>query len=175
MWKAFCMALLSAITLQILNPFRTGKLVLFQVFLHRKWHGFEMIFFIILGIAGGFLGAWFIRLNLYVSRLKASHPFISLRPMLQVIVVTIISCILSYPFSLLKESMPQLLVNLFRECGEIEIDNHGLCLANGSFLSTLLLVSRLLFAGIIKWILTTVTFGLKVPAGVFIPSMVYFA
>ena len=35
-----------------MNPFRTGKLVLFQVTYNRDWHFFEIIFFVILGIFG---------------------------------------------------------------------------------------------------------------------------
>lgn len=39
-----------------MNPFRTGKLVLFQVTYDRDWHFFEIIFFVILGIFGVSLG-----------------------------------------------------------------------------------------------------------------------
>ena len=35
-----------------MNPFRTGKLVLFQVTYDRDWHFFEVMFFVILGIFG---------------------------------------------------------------------------------------------------------------------------
>lgn len=35
-----------------MNPFRTGKLVLFQVTYNRDWHFFEIMFFVILGIFG---------------------------------------------------------------------------------------------------------------------------
>ncbi len=35
-----------------MNPFRTGKLVLFQVTYDRDWHFFEIVFFIIIGIFG---------------------------------------------------------------------------------------------------------------------------
>lgn len=35
-----------------MNPFRTGKLVLFQVTYDRDWHFFEIIFFVIIGIFG---------------------------------------------------------------------------------------------------------------------------
>ena len=35
-----------------MNPFRTGKLVLFQVTYDRDWHFFEIIFFVILGVFG---------------------------------------------------------------------------------------------------------------------------
>lgn len=39
-----------------MNPFRTGKLVLFQVTYDRDWHFFEIIFFVILGIFGVCVG-----------------------------------------------------------------------------------------------------------------------
>lgn len=35
-----------------MNPFRTGKLVLFQVEYTRSWHYFEIFFYIIIGIVG---------------------------------------------------------------------------------------------------------------------------
>ncbi|CAG8805395.1 20388_t:CDS:2, partial [Racocetra persica] len=50
-----------------MNPYRTGKLVLFQVVYDRDWHGFDLIFFSMLGIMGGLYGALFIRMNLKVA------------------------------------------------------------------------------------------------------------
>lgn len=35
-----------------MNPYHTGKLVLFQVTYDRDWHFFEIIFFVIIGIFG---------------------------------------------------------------------------------------------------------------------------
>jgi len=35
-----------------MNPFRTGKLVLFQVVYDREWHAFELFFFALLGVIG---------------------------------------------------------------------------------------------------------------------------
>ena len=35
-----------------MNPFRTGKLVLFQVSYNRDWHFFEIGFFILIGAFG---------------------------------------------------------------------------------------------------------------------------
>ena len=35
-----------------MNPYRSGKLVLFPVTYDRDWHFFEVIFFVILGIFG---------------------------------------------------------------------------------------------------------------------------
>ena len=35
-----------------MNPYRSGKLVLFQVTYDRDWHFFEIMFFVVLGIFG---------------------------------------------------------------------------------------------------------------------------
>jgi chloride channel 3/4/5 len=52
MWRSFFCALMATVTLSAMNPFRTGKLVLFQVTYDRDWHFFEIIFFVVLGIFG---------------------------------------------------------------------------------------------------------------------------
>ena len=52
MWQSFVCAMVAAATLQFMNPFRTGKLVLYQVKYTRGWHDFEMIPFCLLGILG---------------------------------------------------------------------------------------------------------------------------
>lgn len=52
MWQSFVCAMTAAVTLQALDPFRSGKLVLYQVTYSTGWYGFEMIPFAILGILG---------------------------------------------------------------------------------------------------------------------------
>jgi chloride channel 3/4/5 len=52
LWRSFFCAMVAAVTLQMLNPFRTNQLVLFQVEYDRPWHGFELFGFIFLGILG---------------------------------------------------------------------------------------------------------------------------
>jgi len=52
MWRSFFCALVATVTLQTMNPYRTGKLVMFQVSYDRDWHFFEIIFFVLLGIFG---------------------------------------------------------------------------------------------------------------------------
>lgn len=53
------------IRLQAMNPFRTGKLVLFQVTYDRDWHFFEIIFFVILGIFGVNMKFSFLRSDIW--------------------------------------------------------------------------------------------------------------
>ena len=52
MWQSFVCAMTAAVTLQAFDPFRSGKLVLYQVTYSSGWHGFEIVPFAILGILG---------------------------------------------------------------------------------------------------------------------------
>ncbi|OQV03838.1 hypothetical protein CLAIMM_08828 [Cladophialophora immunda] len=64
MWQSFVCAMVAAVTLQALNPFHTGKIVLYQVTYTTGWHSFELAPFILLGIIGGVYGGLFIKLNI---------------------------------------------------------------------------------------------------------------
>ena len=62
MWHSFVCAMVAAVSLQAMNPFRTGKLVLWQVSYERNWHDFEVLSFILIGLMGvtsltGFTGS----------------------------------------------------------------------------------------------------------------------
>lgn len=52
MWHSFVCAMIAAVSLQAMNPFRTGKLVLWQVSYDRNWHDFEVWSFVIIGLTG---------------------------------------------------------------------------------------------------------------------------
>jgi len=52
LWRSFLSALTGALTLQLMNPFRSGKVVLFQVAYTRVWHVFELPIYILLGAIG---------------------------------------------------------------------------------------------------------------------------
>lgn len=52
MWQSFVCAMTAAVSLQAFDPFRSGKLVLYQTKYSRDWHGFEIFPYAILGILG---------------------------------------------------------------------------------------------------------------------------
>lgn len=52
MWQSFVCAMTAAVALQAFDPFRSGKLVLYQTKYNSEWHGFEMIPYALLGIFG---------------------------------------------------------------------------------------------------------------------------
>lgn len=168
-WRCFVCAMVAAVTLQAFDPFRTGKLVLYQVTYHSGWHTFELVPFAILGIVGGLYGAMFIRLNMKIAAWRSStrNPFIS-RPVLEVAVVSLLTALISFPVSFLRAQQSELVANLFAECIDLESDELGLCksgIANTGVIFALLGSSAVVF------VLASLTFGLQIPAGILLPSM----
>ena len=52
MWRAFFGALTAAFTLHLMNPYFSGRLVLFYANYDHQWHLFEFLPFILLGVFG---------------------------------------------------------------------------------------------------------------------------
>jgi chloride channel 3/4/5 len=160
--------MVAAATLRFLDPFGTGKIVLFQVTYDRDWHWVELIFFIAIGIFGGLYGAFFTRLNVIWSTRVRSRTWMARHPVYEVALITIISVVVSFLNGYTRMSGPELIADLFSECHEHE-SLDGLCVSKPSEIGPLL--SAITFAMIVKGLLTVVTFGIKLPAGIFIPTL----
>ncbi|KAI5816314.1 chloride channel [Pyronema omphalodes] len=166
MWQSFVCAMVAAVTLQFMNPFRTGKLVLYQVKYTRGWHGFEMVPFALLGVLGGLYGAFFIRMNMKVAAWR-KYSAVRHFPVTEVVVVATLTAIVNFPVVFMRPQSSELVANLFQECSPTSDDFFGLCRSGGNLHSILLLLLSSLF-GIL---LSSITFGLLIPAGVILPSM----
>ncbi|KAF8199932.1 Cl-channel protein [Mycena galopus ATCC 62051] len=153
MWRSFFCALMATVTLSAMNPFRTGKLVLFQVTYDRDWHFFEIIFFIILGIFGGLYGAFVVKFNLQHAVAEA-------------VILATLTAMIGYSNQFLRIDMTESMSILFREC-----DNGGN--VNNVCQSSLQwrISNSLLLATVIRIGFVVVSYGAKVPAGIFVPSM----
>lgn len=169
MWASFVCAMVAAVTLQAFDPFRTGQLVLYQVTYHSGWHAFELVPFAIIGIVGGLYGALFIKLNMRVAswRSSNSNPFLK-RPVLEVIVVALITALISFPISFLRAQSSELVEYLFAECKDIQDDYLGLCKSGVANTGVIFI---LLVSSLLGFLLATATFGLQIPAGILLPSM----
>lgn len=73
---------------------RDFRLVLFQVTASQVYRGFELIPFVFLGVIGGVFGHYFIRLNLIYAKFRAAN--FAGRPILEVIIVALITSLVSY-------------------------------------------------------------------------------
>ncbi|KAG0252081.1 hypothetical protein BG011_007213 [Mortierella polycephala] len=167
MWHSFFCAMAAAVALKLMDPFRTEKLVVFQVEYDHDWHGFEMSFYMLLGILGGLWGAFFIRMNLRLAAFRKTS-WLRFFPIYEVFAVCLLTAMVGYLNIFTRVQSPELLANLFRECDSSSGNYHGLCDEGGVAMR----VTSLLTAGGVKGVLTILTFGLAIPAGIFMPSMI---
>ncbi|KAF8328365.1 chloride channel [Cantharellus anzutake] len=144
----------------------SGKLVLFQISNSTsEWRAFELVPWLFLGATGGVLGSLFVQLNV---RIAAHRERSSLKhwPLVEVISVTAITTIISFLIPYMKVQTSSLVDELFKEC-DPSIDPLGLCSINAAWTTIFMLV---ITSGL-KLGLTAWTFGMKVPAGIFLPSL----
>ncbi|KAJ3933640.1 MAG: Cl-channel protein [Lentinula lateritia] len=166
MWRSFFCALVATFTLSAMNPFRTGKLVLFQVTYDRDWHFFEIIFFVILGIFGGLYGAFVVRFNLQVAAFR--RKYLQSHAVAEAVILAVGTAMIGYFNRFLRIDMTESMAILFRECDASTGGGTGdICQTSMQWR----LANSLLLATIIRTALVVVSYGCKVPAGIFVPSM----
>jgi chloride channel 3/4/5 len=157
MWRAFFAALVAAVVLSQLNPFLSGHLVKFYVKFDYPWHYFEVLPFLLLGVFGGLYGAVFNHFNLWWCSIRKQR--FGSRPILEVVLVTFVTALLSYPNNLTRAPSSDLIAALFAEC--TPSDDSFLC---GTESASML---GLLFAAcLFKAVITIFTFGIKVRPGI---------
>lgn len=164
MWRSYFCALVATAVLAAMNPFRTGQLVMFQVKYDRSWHFFEVLFYIILGIFGGLYGAFVMKWNLRVQAFR--KKYLTKYAILEATLLAAGTAIICYPNAFLRIDMTESMEILFLECEGAE-DYQGLCEADKRWTN----IFSLVMATIIRMFLVIISYGCKVPAGIFVPSM----
>lgn len=164
MWRTFLCALASTVVLSFMNPYRTGKLVLFQVEYHHTWHYFEIAFFLLLGVFGGLYGEYVVRFNLQVQRFR--RKYLAQYGVEEAVVLAIITSMISFFNMFMRIEMTGALEMLFQQCeGASEDDVLCQTRMQWSMFTSLLLATGL------RFVFVVLSYGCKVPAGIFIPSM----
>lgn len=167
MWQSFVCAMTAAVVLQAFDPFRSGKLVLYQVKYSSGWHNFELVPFALLGIMGGIYGGLFIKANMRVARWKKSVSWLP-GPIVQVAAVALLTALVNYPNDYMRAQCSELVSNLFAECSTLLDDQFGLCKTGAASAGTIIL---LVLGSVLGFFLAAITFGLQIPAGIILPSM----
>jgi chloride channel 3/4/5 len=171
MWRSFFCAMIAAVTLRFLDPFGTGKLVLFQVKYDKDWHAYELVPFVLLGVFGGVYGAYFSKLNYRWCRDVRDKTWLKDHPIAEVLLTTAITTILSFVNGYTLMGGTELVYNLFAMCLPGSPNTHaGLCVLDPGE-QTFDAMRMIAVALVVKAALTVVTFGIKVPAGIFIPTL----
>ncbi|QUC16654.1 uncharacterized protein UV8b_00895 [Ustilaginoidea virens] len=164
MWRSYFCALVATAVLAAMNPFRTGQLVMFQVKYDRDWHFFEIVFYIIIGVFGGLYGALVIKWNLRAQAFR--KKYLAKYAVVEATLLAAATAVICYPNAFLRIDMTESMEILFLECEGSE-DYHGLCETDRRFWN----VVSLSMATGLRILLVVVSYGCKVPAGIFVPSM----
>ncbi|ORY16898.1 chloride channel [Clohesyomyces aquaticus] len=164
MWRSYFCALVATAVLAAMNPFRTGQLVMFQVKYDRSWHFFEILFYLIIGVFGGLYGAFVIKWNLRVQAFR--KKYLGQYAILEAVTLAVVTAIICYPNMFLRIDMTESMEILFLEC-EGDHDYDELCDRQNRWH----MMFSLAIATVIRTLLVIISFGCKVPAGIFVPSM----
>lgn len=164
MVRSYFCALVATAVLAAMNPFRTGQLVMFQIHYDRDWHFFEVIFYIVIGTFGGLYGAFVIRWNLRVQALR--RKYLADYGVLEAVLLAALTAAVGYFNIFVRIDMTESMEILFREC-EGGVDYEGLCRPE----RRAHMVGSLALATLLRIAFVIVSYGAKVPAGIFVPSM----
>ena len=168
LWRAFLCSLFAAVVLKALNPTGTGKLVLFETNYGTSYKPIHYLVFILLGVAGGIFGGVFCKANFLWSKTFRKYSIIKNHPVFEVFLVVLATSLLQYPNPMTREPGDAIVKNLLVDCrrpssswvcqNEANDDRQGY-------------IGWLVYGTIVKLVLTTITFGCKVPSGVIIPAL----
>ncbi|CAN6610445.1 anion/proton exchange transporter Gef1p [Trichomonascus vanleenenianus] len=161
LWRSYFCALVSVGVMAAVNPFRTGEIVLFSVKYDRDWHYFEIIPFIVLGVFGGVYGIFTSKWNLRAQAFR--KKYISKYAVEEATFLAAITALICYFNQFLRVDMTESMQRLFREC---ENNDDELCDK-----PSITLCVSLLMAVVIRTVGVIVSYGSKVPSGIFVPSM----
>lgn len=181
LWRSFFCALAAAFVLRAINPFGNDHLVMFYIEYNEPWYLQELIPFIIIGALGGALGSLFIKFNIKWCRYRKNST-LGKYPIIEVLVVAFITTLLSFPNPYTRMNSSEMIRMLVSRCGPE--DTYDLCDYQRNFTNSKTYMAstyagegvkralwQLFLAMVFKGIITVFTFGMKVPSGLFIPSM----
>ncbi|KAL8661156.1 MAG: hypothetical protein Q9202_005871 [Teloschistes flavicans] len=168
LWRAFLCSLFAAMVLKALNPTGTGKLVLFETNYGSSYSPIHYLVFIVLGIAGGLFGGVFCKANFLWSKHFRKYPIIKNYPVFEVFLVVLTTGLLQYPNPMTREPGDTIIKNLLVDCRGAS--KAWVCQQEEKDHNTKY-IGWLVYGTLVKLILTTITFGCKVPSGIIIPAL----
>ncbi|ODV81951.1 Clc chloride channel [Suhomyces tanzawaensis NRRL Y-17324] len=186
MWNSFISSTVAVVVVNGFKAFTNGthfdEKDLFQVnFGNFSWLFVEMIPFIFLGIMGGLYGHLFIRFNSFFSRLtfrrniqsklcqllKVSEEY---GTYLEMFLLVLITSVLNFPIEIAKLPLNAYLKILFTDCPKETLDSNSsnfMCLPSNGI--TALKLGYIIIQG---FFLSAYTFGVELPGGILMPSLV---
>ncbi|KAF7557583.1 hypothetical protein G7Z17_g626 [Cylindrodendrum hubeiense] len=169
LWRSCLCSMVAAAVLKELNPTGTGKLVLFETNYGVDYKVTHYLLFICLGICGGLFGGVFCRANFMWSNSFRQLSFIKTGPVFELSLVALITALLQYPNPLIRDTGDIVVQRLLVDCNKMKED--WICQQEAKLTGKGTYYAWLISGTFIKLLLTTITFGCKVPSGIIIPAM----
>ncbi|KAF2664502.1 hypothetical protein BT63DRAFT_448491 [Microthyrium microscopicum] len=171
LYRTFLCSITAAIALRLLDPFGTGRLVLFETQYGSSYTTLHYLLFIFLGIAGGIWGGTFTRMNFLWARWFRSFSIIKEYPVFEVFLVTAAVACLQFPDPATRAPYVGIIRGLLVDCKNAKTEEVSwVCLNEGSEKRTSY-VLWLIYGTIQVLGTTTITAGIKVPSGIIMPAL----
>ncbi|RDI76790.1 hypothetical protein Vi05172_g13214 [Venturia inaequalis] len=171
LWRAFLCSLTAAVFLKAFNPTGTGKLVLFETDYGTMYRPEHYLIFILLGIVGGIFGGVFCKLNYMWSKWFRKFLLIKNYPVFEVFLIVLATAVLQYPNPVIREPGDMVIKMLLVDCRREKAARTWVCRNEANSDGGWTYIGWLVYGCLVKLILTTITFGIKVPSGVIIPAL----
>lgn len=155
--------------LKALNPTGTGKLALYETKYGTSYSAIHYLVFVFLGIAGGLWGGIFCKCNFLWSKTFRQYSIIKNHPVFEVFLVVLATGLLQYPNPMTREPGDKIIRNLLQDCRSTQ--DSWICQNEATESSNPKYIGWLIYGTLAKLILTTITFGCKVPSGIIIPAL----
>ena len=168
LWRAFFCSLWAAVILKALNPTGTGKLALYETKYGTSYSAIHYLVFVLLGVAGGLWGGIFCKCNFLWSKSFRQIRVIKNYPVFEVFLVVLATGLLQYPNPMTREPGDKIIRNLLQDCRS---SNDSWVCRHEAMDSRAGYIGWLVYGTLVKLILTTITFGCKVPSGIIIPAL----
>eukprot|EP00445_Apocalathium_hangoei_P034819 CAMPEP_0203954342 /NCGR_PEP_ID=MMETSP0359-20131031/87411_1 /ASSEMBLY_ACC=CAM_ASM_000338 /TAXON_ID=268821 /ORGANISM="Scrippsiella Hangoei, Strain SHTV-5" /LENGTH=895 /DNA_ID=CAMNT_0050887869 /DNA_START=49 /DNA_END=2736 /DNA_ORIENTATION=+ len=174
--RSFTAAVSAALMLSVIRGSSQG-LTLFSVQYDKPVQSIELVFFALMGVAGGLIGAGFNKVNVAWSSIRMRPGFRKrINGVTEVTLIALVTLVSSWPLMFTRLLSTDVIHALFESCGpgsENQIRTYiGLCSEDTDYApATASLLLSLFAAGLIRLLQMTITFGTACPAGLFVPSL----
>lgn len=174
MWNSFICTTIGVTILEKLNSLRDLSVSdSFNIDLKNNWLFFEGFIYLILGILCGGLGILFNRLNISFSRFRnrmvqSNKAF----KITEVLLITIITSSIGFILASSHYTLNEMLRFLYTDCFEDNNNNNPFCSLDSGTGFPLRSLGSLLLLTFESFLLTSYTYGISLPGGVLLPSLV---
>ncbi|KAL0232436.1 hypothetical protein PCE1_002777 [Barthelona sp. PCE] len=168
LFYSFFASIVSDTVFHIINPTHSRSIALIPLKFTAAFSFDSLFYYVFIGIVMGIAGAMFIKVNVLWTRYIRKDK-ISKFPVLEVMCISLLTSILAYPYLLTRGTLHHMLDIVLSGCDGETSDTVLLMLCDTHRSSENVIMLLIAFA--IIFLTTAITFGSRIPSGLFIPCL----